>query len=185
MSEARTAYTRLRFDRPHHRVLRVTMDNGKMNAADDALHRELGDVWRDRSTRSKRQRRDPHRRPAGSFSAGGDFKLIEELIADFETRARVWKEARDLVYNVINCSKPIVSAMRGAAVGAGLVVRHPGRYLDRGEGLPHHRRPHAARRRRRRPRRDHLAAALRHGEGEILPAALRPGARRGGGTTSA
>jgi len=37
-------------------------------------------------------------------------------------RARVWREARDLVYNVINCSKPIVSAMHGPAVGAGLVA---------------------------------------------------------------
>ena len=43
------------------------------------------------------------------------------MIEDFETRARVWKEAKDLVYNVINCSKPVVSAMRGVAVGAGLV----------------------------------------------------------------
>jgi enoyl-CoA hydratase/carnithine racemase len=34
----------------------------------------------------------------------------------------VWKEARDLVYNVINCDKPIVSAMHGPAVGAGLVA---------------------------------------------------------------
>ena len=35
---------------------------------------------------------------------------------------RTWKEARDIVYNVINCSKPIVSTMRGPAVGAGLVA---------------------------------------------------------------
>src|SRR6202043_3108601 len=35
---------------------------------------------------------------------------------------RVWKEARDMVYNLINCSKPIVSAINGAAVGAGLVL---------------------------------------------------------------
>jgi enoyl-CoA hydratase len=41
---------------------------------------------------------------------------------DFNVRARVWREARDLVYNVINCSKPIVSAMHGPAVGAGLVA---------------------------------------------------------------
>jgi len=34
----------------------------------------------------------------------------------------VWREARDLVYNVINGSKPIVSAMHGPAVGAGLVA---------------------------------------------------------------
>jgi len=34
----------------------------------------------------------------------------------------VFHEARDLVYNVINCPKPIVSAMTGPAVGAGLAV---------------------------------------------------------------
>ena len=33
-----------------------------------------------------------------------------------------WKEARDLVYNIINCSKPIISAVNGVAVGAGLVA---------------------------------------------------------------
>ena len=32
------------------------------------------------------------------------------------------REARDLVFNVIDCSKPIVSAMHGPAVGAGLVA---------------------------------------------------------------
>ena len=39
-------YTRLQFARPHPQVLRVTMDNGRMNAADHALHRQLGEVWR-------------------------------------------------------------------------------------------------------------------------------------------
>jgi enoyl-CoA hydratase len=59
---------------------------------------------------------------AGSvFSAGGDFQLIEELHADHDARLRGWRESRDMVYGVINCSKPIVSAMRGVAVGAGLV----------------------------------------------------------------
>ena len=56
------------------------------------------------------------------FSAGGDFDLVQEMADDFQVGARVWKEARDLVYNVINCSKPIVSAMHGPAVGAGLVA---------------------------------------------------------------
>ncbi len=44
------------------------------------------------------------------------------MTQDFETLTRVWKEARDLVYNLMNCSKPIVSAMQGPAVGAGLVA---------------------------------------------------------------
>ena len=40
---------------------------------------------------------------------------------DFATLTRVWREAREMVYNIINCSKPLVSAMHGPAVGAGLV----------------------------------------------------------------
>jgi len=56
-----------------------------------------------------------------SFSTGGDRDMIRRIIDDFQVRAKVWKEARDLVYNIINCSKPIVSAVRGHAFGAGLV----------------------------------------------------------------
>ena len=44
------------------------------------------------------------------------------MIDDYEIRTKVMREARDLVWNVINCSKPIVSAMHGPAVGAGLVA---------------------------------------------------------------
>jgi enoyl-CoA hydratase len=47
--------------------------------------------------------------------------MIGDIIADHDTRLRNWKEAKDIVYNVINCSKPVVSAIRGPAVGAGLV----------------------------------------------------------------
>jgi enoyl-CoA hydratase len=113
-------YTRLRFDRPHPKVLRITMDNGRMNTADEAMHGELADVWRDAD-------RDPTVNVvvitgAGTvFSAGGDFGMIQDNIDNFEARARQWKEARDIVRNIIDCSKPVVSAMRGVAVGAGLV----------------------------------------------------------------
>ena len=48
--------------------------------------------------------------------------MVEEVVASYEGRLRVMREARDLVLNVINCSKPIVSAMHGPAVGAGLVA---------------------------------------------------------------
>jgi enoyl-CoA hydratase len=56
------------------------------------------------------------------FSAGGDLAMVEEMTRDFAVRAHVWREARDLVYNMINCSKIIISAMHGPAVGAGLVA---------------------------------------------------------------
>src|SRR5439155_763246 len=58
----------------------------------------------------------------GAFSAGGDLDLVLEIASDYETRRRVFHEARDLVYNVLDCPKPIVSAMTGPAVGAGLAV---------------------------------------------------------------
>jgi enoyl-CoA hydratase len=120
MSATYDRYTRLRFDRPHPRVLRVTMANGRMNTADDAMHAELAEIWRDID-------RDPTVNAAvitgaGTvFSAGGDFAMIQQNIDNFDARARQWREARDIVQNIINCSKPVVSAMRGVAVGAGLV----------------------------------------------------------------
>ena len=121
MPDRYARYQRLQFDRPHPRVLRVIMSNpGKLNAADAVMHNELAAIWRDVDT-------DPEvcaviLTGAGkAFSAGGDFEMIGRIIDDFSTRARVWKEARDIVYNLIQCSKPVVSAMRGPAVGAGLV----------------------------------------------------------------
>jgi enoyl-CoA hydratase len=113
-------YRRLRFDRPHPKVLRITMDHGRMNTADEAMHGELADIWRDVD-------RDPTVNAvvitgAGKvFSAGGDFAMIRQNIEDFAARARQWKEARDIVHNLVDCAKPVVSAMRGVAVGAGLV----------------------------------------------------------------
>ena len=57
-----------------------------------------------------------------AFSAGGDLAMASDFADDFAKRCQGWKDARDLVYNMVNCGKPIVSAMRGPAVGAGLVV---------------------------------------------------------------
>ncbi|HYM30022.1 MAG TPA: enoyl-CoA hydratase/isomerase family protein [Candidatus Cybelea sp.] len=122
MTDRYARYKRLQFDRPHPRVLRVTMNNpGRLNSADEHMHAELGTIWRDIDE-------DPSVNAAiltgagKAFSAGGDFDMIQKIMDDFQTRARNWKEARDIVYNVINCSKPIVSAIRGPAVGAGLVA---------------------------------------------------------------
>ena len=120
MSDPYARYRRLKFDHPHAKVLRITMDNGRMNTTDELLHAELAEIWRDVDEDA-----DIHAAVltgAGNvFSAGGDFSIIQQNIDDFAARARQWKEARDIVYNLINCNKPVVSAMRGVAVGAGLV----------------------------------------------------------------
>ena len=50
----------------------------------------------------------------------GDYRAVDGVQEPH--RIRILREARDLVYNLLNCSKPVVSAMAGPAVGAGLVV---------------------------------------------------------------
>jgi enoyl-CoA hydratase len=120
MTDPHARYSRLKFDRPHAKVLRITMENGRMNTADEALHAELADIWRD-VDRDATINAVVLTGAGKVFSAGGDFAMIQRNIDDFASRARQWKEAREIVYNIINCSKPVVSAMRGVAVGAGLV----------------------------------------------------------------
>ena len=95
--------------------------NGKLPTADHHGHRELTEIWRDVSADDS-VRCAVLRGEGQGFSGGGDLGLVQDMAQDFEVRSRVWKEARDLVYNVINCDKPIVSAMHGPAVGAGLVA---------------------------------------------------------------
>jgi len=121
VSDRYDEYPGLSIDRPSDGVLRITMDGPGLNAVSPAVHRELADVWltvdRDPDTRVALLR------GAGkAFSAGGSFELLDTLMSDYAVRTRVMREARDLVFNVINCSKPIVSAMHGPAVGAGLVA---------------------------------------------------------------
>jgi enoyl-CoA hydratase len=122
MDDRYAAYASLQLERPADGVLRVVMSApGRLNAAGPQMHRDLAGIWtaidRDPAVRAVIVR------GAGdAFSSGGDLDLVTEMADDFAVRVRVLREARDLVYNLLNCSKPVVSAMAGPAVGAGLVV---------------------------------------------------------------
>ena len=115
-------YQQLVFTRREHGVLLITINNPeKYNATDEVLHGELARVWNDVS-------RDPETRVAvitgagKAFSAGGDLAMVERLAGDHERVTHMLSEMSDLVYNIINCEKPIVSAINGVAVGAGVVI---------------------------------------------------------------
>jgi enoyl-CoA hydratase len=115
-------YTRLRVERRDHGVLLLTLDNpGKLNATDAAMHAQLAEVFRtvdaDESVRAVVVT------GAGTaFSAGGDLDWIGEQVGDYVQTMRVMREAGDIVRTMIDCDTPIVSAINGVAVGAGLAV---------------------------------------------------------------
>jgi enoyl-CoA hydratase len=48
--------------------------------------------------------------------------MVQAQVGNFAKMAGVMKEAGDIVYNIINCEKVVISAINGVAVGAGLAV---------------------------------------------------------------
>jgi len=116
------AFERVRLDRPAEGVLRLVLDTpGRLNAVDRQLHAELCDIWpvidRDPDTRAV-----VVHGAGGAFSAGGDLEMVRAMTDDAEYRNAVFREARQLVHHMIDCSVPVVSAIEGPAVGAGLAV---------------------------------------------------------------
>jgi enoyl-CoA hydratase len=85
------------------------------------MHADLGAIWRD-IERDDDVRTVLLRGANGTFSAGGSFEVIDQAIADPVFRTQLLRETRDIVFSMLDCTKPIISAIRGTAVGAGLVV---------------------------------------------------------------
>jgi enoyl-CoA hydratase len=115
-------YRHILFEKREPGILWVTLNRPEvLNAADSRMHTELVQLWGTIDA-------DPEVRVAvvtgagRAFSAGGDLKLVEEAYRDYEEIVRILDEARELVYNMIHCKTPLISAINGAAVGAGLVV---------------------------------------------------------------
>ena len=113
----------LKFEWPENGVLLITINRPEvMNATNARLHWELTQIW-------PVVHEDPAVRVivitgAGdkAFSAGGDLEWIEEMVGDAAKISNTMKEASDIVYRMLDCEKPIISAINGVAVGAGLAV---------------------------------------------------------------
>lgn len=115
-------YQHLMCEHVEDRVLKITLNRPeRLNATNEVLHQELVKIWLD--VEEDDDVSVVILTGAGrAFSAGGDLDMLDRNINDPATRARNWKGATKLVYNIINCSKPIVSAIHGPTVGAGLAA---------------------------------------------------------------
>lgn len=93
----------------------------KVNSLDEDDHRRLAEVWSDLD-------RDPDVRvivvtgEGTAFCAGGNLEMEQRAAGNYLAVVRLLEESRDLVLNMVNCDKPIISAINGAAAGAGLAV---------------------------------------------------------------
>ncbi|MBV9904962.1 MAG: enoyl-CoA hydratase/isomerase family protein, partial [Alphaproteobacteria bacterium] len=111
------------FEKKPHGVLLITLNRPQaMNATNARLHWELTKIWAVVDE-------DPEVRVAvvtgagdRAFSAGGDLDWIAQTAGNPAQVAHTMKEAGDIVFNMLACEKPIVSAINGVAVGAGLAV---------------------------------------------------------------
>ena len=103
-------------------VALVTINRPEVfNATDFKLHNELSRIWLDLG-KDDAVRVVVITGAGTAFSAGGDFDLIEKSIGNAKGIAGTMEEARDIVHNMINRDKPVISAINGVAVGAGLAV---------------------------------------------------------------
>lgn len=113
----------LKFDARPNGVLLIRLNRPEvMNATNARLHWELTQIWsvvdEDPSTRVAVVTGAGDR----AFSAGGDLGWISEMAGNSDKVAATMKEAGDIVFNMLACEKPIISAINGVAVGAGLAV---------------------------------------------------------------
>jgi enoyl-CoA hydratase len=115
-------YQHLLFERRANGVLLITINRpDRLNATDEVLHGELCRVWPEVSDDA--ETRVAVITGAGrAFSAGGDLSMVQSQVGNFRKVAEIMDEARAIVHNIIDCRKPVISAINGVAVGAGLAV---------------------------------------------------------------
>ncbi len=113
----------LKFDHKPNGVLVITINRPEvMNATNGRLHWELTKIWAVVNDDAKTKVAVITGAGDQAFSAGGDLEWVANMVGNPKEIANTMTEASDVVYNMMACDKPIISAINGVAVGAGLAV---------------------------------------------------------------
>ena len=105
-----------------HRILTVALNRpDKLNAVNALMHYELSRVFYDITIDDDTD--IVVLTGAGrAFSAGGDLDWAEGMIDDRAGWERTRVEAKRIVLGLLDCEKPILAKLNGAAVGLGATV---------------------------------------------------------------
>jgi enoyl-CoA hydratase len=114
-------YKHINFRRDE-RVLMVELSRpDSLNAIDAVLHEELAQVFTDCSA------------DAGSdvivltgagraFSAGGDINWMQTMIDDPRRWDKTAREAKQIIFSLLDCEKPVIAKINGHATGLGATL---------------------------------------------------------------
>jgi len=116
-------YQHLLFNHDDNGVLLVTINRPEvMNATNAVLHYELTQVWQTIDADDRTNVVIITGAGDRAFSVGGDLDWISDMVGNPELTGKVQREAADIVYNLLDFEKPVISAINGVAVGAGLAI---------------------------------------------------------------
>ncbi len=103
-------------------VLRVTIDHPEspLNAVDDLLHGEFTRLFAELK-REDRARAILLTGSGRAFSAGGDFNWFPTL-DDVEKLEHLRRDAKQLIWDLLDVPAPIVAAVNGPAIGLGASI---------------------------------------------------------------
>lgn len=104
------------------RVLTLVLDRpDALNAANEELHEELSRVFRDAD-------RDPESDVivltgrGRAFCAGGDVPWMQRAIDDPSLFERTCYEAKQIIFSLLDCEKPVIGHINGHAMGFGCTL---------------------------------------------------------------
>jgi enoyl-CoA hydratase len=114
-------YNALSFAR-RGRVLEITINRPEsLNAVDAELHTELARIFVELD--EDRESDVIILTGAGrAFCAGGDVNWMQDAIDDPTSFEMTCREAKRIVYSILDCEKPIIAALNGPAVGLGATL---------------------------------------------------------------
>jgi enoyl-CoA hydratase len=114
-------YKNLLFER-QGRVLKITFNRPEfLNAIDEPMHEELARVFVDVAG-------DPDSdvvilTGAGrAFSSGGDIDWMQRMIDEPSMFNKTAREAKQIVFSLLDCEKPVIAKINGHATGLGATI---------------------------------------------------------------